>query len=83
MKIRFATCERSRALNFLKKLYPSKEVTEENAKAVLDFVEQDCFRIPDPDMHGSRVGIYPSKNWDESRRDDYIAALKKFDDGMK
>lgn len=76
----FATCERDRALGFLQKLYPSKTVTdtEASAKAVLDLVEKDVFRIPDPMMHGSNVTIYPSKNWDESKREEYVAVLSRF-----
>jgi len=61
--LRFETCSRKSALGFLRKFYPSATVedTEESAKAVLDFVEKDVFRIPDPSFHSG--AIYPSKNW--------------------
>lgn len=80
MLIQFATCERDRALGFLKKFYPSREIKDEGTtKAVLDLVEADVFRIPDPDFHAG--AIFPSKNWDESKRADYIAALTAFHEG--
>ena len=78
--MQFATCSRKSALGFLKKLYPDSEVsdTPESAGPVLDYVEQDIIRIPDPYMHGSRVAIYPSKNWREDIQDEVHAALKTF-----
>lgn len=85
MKIRFETCERNRALRFLQKLYPSSTVTdtEESAKAVLDIVEKDIVRIPDPFMHGQRAGIFPSRNWDNSKKDEYIKILTDFHNKYK
>lgn len=82
INIQFATCERHRALGFLRKLYPSSEIkdTQEDAAPFLDLVAADVFRVPDPDMHGSRVGLIPSKNWDESRRDEFISVVQKFHD---
>lgn len=56
MSFAFATCERGRALGFLKKLYPSVEVKDEgDVSDVLDFVERDVIRICDPDFHGGTV----------------------------
>lgn len=81
MHLQFATCERNRALGFLQKLYPSRNLTNiGKTKAVLDLVEQDIFRIPDPSMHGPSVGIFPSTNWDDTKRDEYIKALTDFRD---
>lgn len=62
MTFQFATCERSTALGFLKKLYPHADVsdTPECAGPVLDFVEKDYIRIPDPMMHGMTVSIFPT-----------------------
>lgn len=76
----FATCDRRRALGFLKALYPGSEVadTPEDAGPVLDLVEADIIRIPDPMMHGSRVAIMPSKNWDATREEEFVGALRKF-----
>lgn len=61
MGFAFATCERHRALGFLKKMYPSAEVTDtdESAKPLLDQVEKDVIRVGDPDFHGG--AIFPSK----------------------
>ena len=60
----FATCDPNRALEFLRRLYPDSEVTRDSARAVLELVEQDAIRIPDPAMHGPNVGILPSKNFE-------------------
>lgn len=65
----FATCERRRALEFLQILYPNAKnpITDEGVtKALLDLVEKDILRIPDPAMHGMRVAIMPSKNYVET-----------------
>jgi len=80
MYFQFATCERNRALEFLKKLYLDREVadTPEDAGPLLDIVEKDIVRIPDPDMHGSRVEICQSKNWVESEKESYIKILTEF-----
>lgn len=52
----FATCERRRALSFIQKLYPGREVKDEGAVSnVLDFVEADMIRIGDPEFHGGQV----------------------------
>lgn len=61
MGFAFATCERHRALGFLKKMYPSAEVTdtEESAGPLLEHVEKDVIRVGDPEFHGG--AIFPSK----------------------
>lgn len=77
MIVQFATCERWRALQFLKRLYPSVTIedSEESAKEILDFIESDVVRITDPDMH--RGAMVSDKNWDDSLRDKVIAATNK------
>lgn len=48
----FATCERGRALGFLRDLYPGCRVEDEGAvKELLDLVEADVCRVQDPSMH--------------------------------
>jgi hypothetical protein len=82
MLIQFATCDRNRALVFLQKLYPNRDIKDEGLTArVLDFVEQDVIRIPDPDMHGSRVEICASHNYREEIADDVLKALQEFHQG--
>lgn len=83
MTFQFASCERSRALEFLKQLYPSRTITDtpESAGKILDYVERDIIRIPDPAMHGPRVAIYPSKNWKPEMQSEIHAALLKFHEG--
>lgn len=57
MSFAFATCERHRALDFLKKLYPSDVVedTEASVKDLLDIIEADELRVCDPDFHGGQI----------------------------
>jgi hypothetical protein len=80
MNIHFATCERNRALGFLKQVYPSKEITDtpECAGPLLDFVEQDIVRVQDPNVHGLSPQVIPGTNWDESKRDNVVAACLLF-----
>ena len=85
IKMQFATCERNKALRFLQKLYPNGDITDtkKSAKAILDLVEKDIIRIPDPSMHGQQVAIYPSKNWDDLNKDQYMSILTKFHNQYK
>lgn len=78
----FATCDRQRALSFLKQLYPSRVIvdTSESAGPLLDYVEKDIVRIPDPMMHGNRVEVSPSTNWNEKYRDEIYKVAKTFHD---
>ena len=82
MGVQFATCERRRALEFIQRVYPSKEITDtdDSAKQLLDFVEKDLVRIQDPMMYGNRIQVVPGKNWIESEdiRGDIISACKVF-----
>lgn len=77
MNLMFATCERKRALEFLKGFYPSYIVEESNelVSQCLDYVEADIIRIPDPAFHpGGQV--QPSTNWDESKKDEIVTLFK-------
>lgn len=77
MRLAFATCERSRALEFLKKLYPSSVVedTDESVKDLLDIIEADEIRVCDPDYHGGQ--IIQSKKWKDDTHERATSALKK------
>lgn len=76
----FATCDRQMALGFLRKIYSRPiEDTPEDAGPLLDIVEADIVRIPDPAFH--RPDVMPSTNWDESRREELIAICRKFHEG--
>ena len=79
--IEFATCERNRALGFLKQVYPSKEITDtpDCAGPLLDLVERDIVRIQDPMMYGNRIEVSPNAtNWDEKYREEVVAACRLF-----
>ena len=81
MNIEFATCERSRALGFIKQVYPSKIITDtpDCAGPLLDLVEKDIVRIQDPFMYGSQIAVSPNaNNWKEEYRDKVISACKLF-----
>jgi len=68
MRIEFATCDRKRALEYLQKVYPSKEITDtpDSAGPLLDFVEKDIVRIQDPFMYGMTIKVIPGNKWEES-----------------
>jgi hypothetical protein len=77
MSFAFATCDRKRALEFLKKLYPSSVVddVDESVKDLLDIIEADEIRVCDPDYHGGQ--IIQSRNWNDTTHERATAALKK------
>ena len=77
MGFAFATCERHRALEFLKKLYPSSVVedTDASVKDLLDIIEADEIRLCDPDYHGGQ--IIRSGNWNDTTHERATSALKK------
>lgn len=79
MSFSFATCNRNNALQFLKKLYPSKEITDTDdcAKDFLDFVERDIVRVQDPTMH-LNAQVVSSTNWDDSLAPKIMDAINKF-----
>ena len=82
MNIQFATCNRKEALEFIKRVYPDKEITdmEDSAKELLDFVEKDIVRIQDPMMYGNKIHVIPGNNWIENKkmREDIVNACKIF-----
>lgn len=77
MSFAFATCERHRALEFLKKLYPSSVVedTESSIKDLLDIIEADEIRVCDPDFH--RGEIIEGRNFKADTTERATAALVK------
>jgi len=83
MNVQFATCERKRALGYIKKVYPSKTITDapDSAGPLLDFVEKDIVRIQDPMMYGNRIEVVPGNNWEEdaSMRANVVEACKILD----
>ena len=83
MLLKFATCERHKALDYLRVFYPNHDVleTDENVKIVLDHVENDIVRIPDPVFHPEGC-ITPSRNWDESIKSEVIEALTKMHNNL-
>lgn len=65
MNINFATCERHRALGFIKQVYPGVNFddTPESAGMLLDLVGEDIVRIQDPMMYGSKIAVIPGTNF--------------------
>lgn len=80
MVFNFATCNRQSALEFIQRVYPDKVITDtpESAGRLLDYVEKDIVRIQDPLMHGQSPQVIPAANWNESYRDEIVAACKIF-----
>lgn len=74
----FATCDRHRALEFIRAVYPSKTISADDAGPLLDFIEKDIVRIQDPMMHGNSPQIIPGTNWDESHRQAVFDACLRF-----
>jgi hypothetical protein len=74
--VRFETRNRQQALKFLQRWYPDTEVhdTPDDAGAVLDLVEADVIRIPDPALHPNGA-IFPSNNWNADRYAEVVNAL--------
>lgn len=58
MNVIFGTTERHTALGFIQKALPSKNLTEETAKPLLDLVSAGKIRVGDPYMYGN-APIYP------------------------
>lgn len=77
MNIRFATCARPSARRFLERFYPDCDFAscEKEVGAVLDLVEKDIFRIPDPDYHPDG-GVFPGKNMNDNNKESSIKALQ-------
>jgi len=67
MIIQFATCNRERALQYIKAVYPSREIsdTPESVGSLLNLVAKDIVRIQDPKMYGKLIGVVPGNNWDK------------------
>lgn len=63
MKVDFATCDPKRALQFIKKVYPSITIEEGCAevKSFLSLVSRDIVRLQDPYMHGNRIQVIEGK----------------------
>lgn len=78
--INFATCDRERALDYLKQVYPKKDITDtpECAGPLLDLVDRDVVRVQDPMMHGSRIAIIPGNNFAASETEQVHATCQQF-----
>ena len=79
MNIQFATCERHRALEYLQKVLPSKDIkdTPESVEKLLDLVEKDIIRIQDPMMYGNRIGIVLGNKYEEKFKVAVMEECKK------
>jgi hypothetical protein len=82
MSFEFATCDRNRALGFLRQVYPSSTIEDsaDSAGPMLDLVEADIIRIQDPMMHGPRIQVSAGKNWreDAEKRAEIAAVCAEF-----
>lgn len=74
----FGTCNRRKALEFLRSIYEDESIADEGpTKDLLDLVEADIVRVQDPMMH-SPAAIMPSTNFVEPMRDSLTATCKAF-----
>lgn len=62
MQIIFGTTNRATALRYLMVAFPSKNITAEKAKHILDLVSSGKIRIGDPLMYDGKVPIFPENN---------------------
>ncbi len=76
----FATCDRYKALQFLKDLYPSCEVNEDNTKEILDLVEKDILRVCDPKYH--RGSIIGATNFKPVMQSDIQEIIERFNESL-
>ncbi len=82
MVIHFATCERQRALKYIKQVYPSRTITDtpESAGLLLDLVEKDIVRVQDPMMHGNRIAVIGGDKWNDSKTEAVTKACEQIDE---
>lgn len=73
MNFAFATCDRHRAFEFLKKLCPEIDIIKAND--LLNLVEADEIRICDPDFHNGQIIL--GKNAKEDTIERTRLALEK------
>ena len=77
MSIEFATCVKSKALEYIQKVLPSGKITEDSINLLLDLVDKDILRVQDPFMYGSRIGIIHGKKYDTAFESDIAKAIKQ------
>ena len=77
MSFAFATCERNRALEFIRKLHPKQDITDtpETAGDFLDIIEADELRVCDPDCHGGQIII--GTNFNGTTQERAVKAMNK------
>ena len=80
----FATCERGRALDYLRQTLPDAELYDSRTSIgpFLDLVEGDIVRVQDPLMYGKRIAINPGKKWDEKWREKVMEAAQPLFDAQ-
>lgn len=78
MSFSFSTCDSNRALDFLKKLYPSKtdKCSWELMPKLKILIDGDILRVDDPDFHQPAT-IRPGKRYDSSYEADISNAIKE------
>ena len=78
--ISFVTCDRKRALGFIRQVYPTRIVTDtpDCAGIVLDYVEKDIIRIQDPNCHAinGTIQVVQGTHLDSSLSDEILSACR-------
>lgn len=72
MSFVFATCEWNRALGFLRSLYPSKVIRDDQLPLLKSLLEEDIVRVQDPAMH-QPAQIITGSNYDGELHADSVA----------
>lgn len=68
-QVDFATCERNKAAEYIRSVYPTRTITDSDLEPILVLVEQDILRVQDPFMYGNRIGIIPGTNHSKENDD--------------
>jgi hypothetical protein len=80
----FATCDRRRALGFLRAVYPSTEVcdTPDDAGPLLDLIARDIVRVQDPAMHrlNGCIQLLRGHNWNDDEAGRVMSTARAFHD---
>jgi len=75
--IEFATCEVNRAFDYLKQVYPSREITKEMVSKLLDLVSKDILRIQDPYMYGNKIAVVAGNKYKPENKVEIDEAIKQ------
>jgi hypothetical protein len=69
VNVQFATCDVTRAAEYVRRVYPDRKIPDAVLAPLLDLVGRDILRVQDPMMYGNRIAVVPGKKYHESHRE--------------